>query len=147
MDAIVRAAEADPHCRTVVEASGFAPQPTVGDAICAALQQSAELLGAAAIVTFTRSGFTSLRAARERPQAPIVSVTPDLATARRLALAWGVHSVHVPHDVDDVPGMVQAACTLARAEGFAQPGDTIVIAAGMPFGKAGTTNLLHIAQA
>lgn len=147
MDAIVRAAEADPHCRTVVEASGFAPQPTVGDAICAALQQSAELLGAAAIVTFTRSGFTSLRAARERPQAPIVSVTPDLATARRLALAWGVHSVHVPHDVDDVPGMVQAASTLARAEGFAQPGDTIVIAAGMPFGKAGTTNLLHIAQA
>jgi pyruvate kinase len=147
MDAIVRAAEADPHCRTVVEASGFAPQPTVGDAICAALQQSAELLGAAAIVTFTRSGFTSLRAARERPQAPIVSVTPDLATARRLALAWGVHSVHVPHDVDDVPGMVQAACTLARAEGFAQSGDTIVIAAGMPFGKAGTTNLLHIAQA
>jgi pyruvate kinase len=147
MDAIVRAAEADPHCRTVVEASGFAPQPTVGDAICAALQQSAELLGAAAIVTFTRSGFTSLRAARERPQASIVSVTPDLATARRLALAWGVHSVHVPHDVDDVPGMVQAACTLARDQGFAQPGDTIVIAAGMPFGKAGTTNLLHIAQA
>lgn len=147
MDAIVRAAEADPHCRTVVEASGFAPQPTVGDAICAALQQSAELLGAAAIVTFTRSGFTSLRASRERPHASIVSVTPDLATARRLALAWGVHSVHVPHDVDDVPGMVQAASTLARAEGFAQPGDTIVIAAGMPFGKAGTTNLLHIAQA
>jgi pyruvate kinase len=147
MDAIVRAAEADPHCRTVVEASGFAPQPTVGDAICAALQQSAELLGAAAIVTFTRSGFTSLRAARERPQASIVSVTPDLATARRLALAWGVHSVHVPHDVDDVPGMVQAACTLARDQGFAQPGDTIAIAAGMPFGKAGTTNLLHIAQA
>ena len=147
MDAIVRAAESDPHCRTVVEASGFAPQPTVGDAICAALQQSAELLNAAAIVTFTRSGFTSLRASRERPHASIVSVTPDLATARRLALAWGVHSVHVPHDVDDVPGMVQAARTLARAEGFAQTGDTIVIAAGMPFGKAGTTNLLHIAQA
>nr|WP_145552530.1 pyruvate kinase [Variovorax boronicumulans] len=147
MDAIVRAAEADPHCRTVVEASGFAPRPTVGDAICAALQQSAELLGPAAIVTFTRSGFTSLRAARERPHACIVSVTPDLATARRLALVWGVHSVHVPHDVDDVPGMVQAASSLARAEGFAQPGDTIVIAAGMPFGKAGTTNLLHIAQA
>ena len=146
MEAIIRAAEADPHCRTMVEASGFAPQPTVGDASCAALQQSAELLGAAAIVTFTRSGFTSLRTARERPHAPIVSVTPDLGTARRLALAWGVHSVHVPHDVDDVPGMVQAASHLARTEGFAQPGDTIVIAAGMPFGMAGTTNLLHIAQ-
>lgn len=146
MDAIVREVESDPQCRAMVAASGFAPQATVGDAICAALQQSAELLQAAAIVTFTRSGFTSLRAARERPAVPVVSITPDQGTARRLALAWGVHSVHVPHDVDDVPGMVQAASALARSEGFAASGQCIVIAAGMPFGRAGTTNLLHVAQ-
>jgi pyruvate kinase len=146
MDAIISEVEADPYCQAVVEASGFAPQATVGDAICTSLRRTAELLQVASIVTFTRSGATSLRAARERPTVPIISVTPDLDTARRLALARGVHSVHVPADVDDVPGMVKAASALAQEEGHAAPGAFIVIAAGMPFGKAGSTNLLHIAQ-
>lgn len=146
MNAIISEVEADPYCRTVVEASGFAPQATVGDAICASLRHTAELLRVASIVTFTRSGATSLRAARERPLAPIISVTPDLDTARRLALAWGVHSVHVEADVNDVPGMVRVATALAREEGHAAPGAFIAIAAGMPFGQAGSTNLLHIAQ-
>ena len=43
--------------------------------------------------------------------------------------------------------MVDSGCALARGEGFAKPGDIVVIAAGMPFGSAGTTNLLHIVQA
>jgi pyruvate kinase len=146
MDAIISEVEADPYCQTVVDASGFAPQATLGDAICASLRRTAELLNVASIVTFTRSGATSLRAARERPTVPIISVTPDLDTARRLAIARGVHSVHVPADVNDVPGMVQAASALAQQEGHAAPGAFIVIAAGMPFGKAGSTNLLHIAQ-
>jgi pyruvate kinase len=78
---------------------------------------------------------------------PVLSITPDLPIARRLALAWGVHSVHAEHDVSDVSGMVETACALARDEGYAKPGDIVAIAAGMPFGKAGTTNLLHIARA
>jgi pyruvate kinase len=146
MNAILAEVEADPYCRTVVDASGFAPQPTVGDAICTSLRRAAQLLDVAAIVTFTRSGATSLRAARERPAAPIVSITPHLDTARRLALVWGVHSVHVQADVCDVPGMVEAATRLAREETGMAAGAFIAIAAGMPFGRAGSTNLLHIAQ-
>ncbi|SCK54433.1 pyruvate kinase [Variovorax sp. HW608] len=147
MDRIIAEVERDPHYRTVIDASHSAPQPTVADAICSSLRQTASLVPVAAMVTYTRSGYTSLRAARERPVVPVVSITPELPVARRLALARGVHSVHVEHDVSDVPGMVETGCAVARNEGYAKPGDIVVIAAGMPFGKAGTTNLLHIARA
>jgi pyruvate kinase len=147
MDRIIAEVERDPHYRTVIDASHSAPRPTVADAICSSLRQTASLVPVAAMVTYTRSGYTSLRAARERPVVPVVSITPELPVARRLALAWGVHSVHVEHDVSDVPGMVETGCAVARDEGYAKPGDIVVIAAGMPFGQAGTTNLLHIARA
>ena len=104
----------------------------------------AGLLPVAVIVTYTTSGSTSLRAARERPKPPILSMTPSLSTARRLALVWGVHSVQTP-DVATVAEMVEHACQCAIAEGFAKPGDTILISAGMPFGTPGATNLLRIA--
>lgn len=88
---------------------------------------------------------TSLRAARERPEAPILSLTPHIETARRLTLAWGVHSVHIV-DVSDVPQMTVIACNVASRAGFASSGQTIITIAGMPFGEAGSTNLLGIAQ-
>ncbi len=65
-------------------------------------------------------------------------MTPSLSTARRLALAWGVHSAQ-PDDVASVAEMVERPCRFARDEGFAKPGDTILIGAGMPFGTPGTT--------
>ena len=76
---------------------------------------------------------------------PILSMTPNLETARRLALVCGVHSVKT-RDISDVAEMVEDARRCAREEGFAQPGDTIVISAGMPFGTPGATNLLRIAK-
>jgi pyruvate kinase len=79
-------------------------------------------------------------------KAPVLSLTPNRAIARRLALAGGVHSVHLGSVVKDVDEMVSTARATAQAEGYASRGDAIVIAAGMPFGKAGTTNLLHVAQ-
>jgi pyruvate kinase len=102
------------------------------------------VLPLAAIVCCTSSGATSLRAARERPQAPVLSLTPHPAVARRLALAWGVHSV-VCEDVADVRQMTAFACRIAEREGFAKPGEPIVAIAGMPFGESGSTNLLRIA--
>jgi len=51
---------------------------------------AAPTLSAAAIVTYTTSGSTTLRAARERPDVPILCLTPKLETARRMALIWGV---------------------------------------------------------
>lgn len=61
-----------------------------------------------------------------------------------MALAWGVHSVHIA-DVADVRQMTAMACAVAEREHFATAGQTIVAIAGMPFGESGTTNLLRIA--
>ena len=145
MERIIGEVEADPYHRELLESLLTRAQATSADAICAAMDVIAGLLPVAAIVTYTTSGSTSLRAARERPRPPILSMTPSLATARRLALVWGVHSVQT-QDVSHVTEMVEHACRAACDEGFANPGDNILISAGMPFGTPGATNLLRIAK-
>jgi pyruvate kinase len=144
MDRILGEVDTDPHYRELLEAARTKPQSTSADAICAAMNTIAGLLPVAVIVTYTTSGSTSRRAARERPMPPILSMTPSLTTARALALVWGVHSVRTP-DVSTVREMVEHAGHCAVAEGFARPGDSILISAGMPFGTPGATNLLRIA--
>ena len=146
MNRIIMEVERDPIYSAMINAQNESAQPNRGDAICSALKTVAQTIGAATCVTYTASGHTSLRAARERPAVPILSITPNLATARRLALTWGVHSAVIDHDVVDIAEMAAAACNTAKAEGFAKPGDQIAIAAGMPFGRPGTTNLLHIVE-
>ncbi len=147
MSRIIAEVESDPYYRDLMEASQKAPQPTVADAVCLSMRATARVLPIAAIVAYTRSGATCIRAARERPQAAILSVTPERHVARRLALAWGVHSVFSDEPISDVPDMIATACTIARREGLAKAGDHIVVAAGMPFGMVGSTNFLHIAKA
>ena len=147
MNRIIEQVEADPSYRRLIDASHTAALPgqvDVAEAVCCAMRRAVSLLQAAAIVCYTSSGHTSLRASRERPEAPILSLTPNIGTARRLALAWGVHSVHIA-DVEDVRQMTAIATEVARRERFAEAGQTIVAIAGMPFGEAGTTNLLRIA--
>ncbi|CAG2132994.1 Pyruvate kinase [Cupriavidus yeoncheonensis] len=145
MNRIVTEVERDPLYRNLLDAQHETPLNTRQDAICAALREVTQIIGAAATVTYTSSGATALRAARERPCAPIVSITPNLEIARRLAIAWGVHSTVSP-DVKSVDEMVEAATRAALVEGYAAPGDQITIAAGMPFGQGGTTNLLRVAE-
>ncbi len=145
MDRIVAETEHDPQYRRGLHAESPEPQPTAADAICDAMQRVVRALPVAATVTYTSSGFSALRAARERPASPLLAVTPSLTTARRLPLVWGVHSV--THDVvHDVEEMVSAACELAERDGFGGRGDLLVIIAGMPFGVSGTTNMIRIAQ-
>ena len=134
-----------PAYRIGIEASHTPAEPTTADAVCSSLRRVVELLSPAVTVTYTSSGFTGLRAARERPAAPIIGLTPHIATARRLAMVWGVHAVPT-FDVRDVGEMVEHACAAARKEGFAQPGDDVVVVAGLPFGSSGATNLLHVAR-
>jgi pyruvate kinase len=110
----------------------------------AAARQVATTLKAAAIVCWTSSGSTGLRAARERPAVPIVALTPVPATARRLSLAWGLHCV-LTEDARDVDDMVDRACRIVFQEGLAQPGQRVVITAGLPFGTPGATNVLRVA--
>jgi len=145
MNEIIAEVERDPQYRAVLDAAHPEPEATVSDVICDALGRSAAILPVAALVTYTAAGKTALRAARERPAAPILSLTPDIALARRLALVWGTHAVQVG-EFDRLSEIVEHACAVTAREGFARPGDTITITGGMPFGVSGGTNLLRVAQ-
>ena len=144
MNRIIRRTESDPYYRSLISGDASRPEANAADAISAAARQVAHTVGAAAIVTYTMSGATALRAARERPDVPILGLTSDMRTARRLALVWGVHSVHTG-DVTSFSSMVQKARAIAHREHFAGMGDKIVITAGVPFGTPGATNTLRIA--
>jgi pyruvate kinase len=112
--------------------------------ICHSLRRAASVLPVKALVIYTTSGSTALRAARERPAAPILGLTPDVRTARRLALVWGTYPVQTP-EAERVAEIVEFAGRVATAQQLAGPGEIIAIVAGMPFGAAGTkTNLLRI---
>ena len=145
MDRIIRRVESDSHYRVTTGFDRRGGGGSDADAITAAARQVAEAVRAAAIVTFTTTGSTTLRASRVRPDAPILALTPDLATARQLVLAWGVHPVHTA-DITGFPEMVEKVTAIAKAEGFANPGQRLVVTAGLPFGTPGTTNVLRITQ-
>ncbi len=145
MDRIVARVEQDGSWRAAIEASRPAPDPVTADAIAAAARQICHTINARAIVAFTASGSTALRAARERPDAPIIGLTPNTNTARRLAVAWGVHAVVTP-DAHSMSEAVSRATRFAHFEGFAAHGSEVVVIAGVPFGQAGTTNALRVAM-
>jgi pyruvate kinase len=144
MDRIARRVQEDPLYFATLDSGRMQPEHTDRDAISAAACQVAETIGAAAIVSFTSSGATAMRAARERPAAPILAVTPHIGTARRLALLWGAHCVHLA-DIKNFNDMVQKAVRTAHREEIAGPGQRVVITAGVPFGTPGSTNVLRIA--
>lgn len=145
MSSIIAQTESDPHYRQALDASQTPHHPDTADAIGAAMRCAVSVLPVAATVAYTSSGYSALRMARERPHAPIIGMTPQLATARRLALAWSVYPV-LCHEVADVREMSDLACDTAKREGFGKVAEAIAIIAGMPFGTSGTTNLLRIAQ-
>jgi pyruvate kinase len=104
----------------------------------------ASTIEAEAIATFTATGSTTLRVAGERPECPILGLTSSEQTARRLALVWGVHPLTVA-ELHSMTDMVAKAIRAAAQEGFARPGDEVVVTAGVPFGTPGTTNALRVA--
>jgi pyruvate kinase len=144
MNKVAVAVEGDVNYRSIIRAQATEPEATAADAISAATRQVAETLDLAAIVTYTSSGSTAIRASRERPSKPILALSPNLRTARRLAVVWGVQCVNT-HDATDMEDMVDRACVIAFQEGLARPGDRIAITAGVPLGTPGATNMLRIA--
>lgn len=144
MDRIARHTQEDPTYHTGLASQHPDLQHTTADAITAAAHQVAETINAAAIITYTTSGSTTLRAARERPEVPLLCLTSKLETARRMVLSFGVHSVHTA-DVHDFNEMVQKATQIVVRDGIASTGQPVVITAGVPFGTPGNTNVLRIA--
>ncbi|MGV8839062.1 MAG: pyruvate kinase [Bauldia sp.] len=144
MDRIAREVEQDANYPNIINAQRAEPQATGSDAIAAAVRSIAETLKLAAICCYTGSGATGIRVSRERPQVPIIALSPVVRTARRLSLGWGLHCLF-GEEADDFDGMVDRACEEAFKSGFARPGDRIIITAGVPLRRPGTTNMLRIA--
>jgi len=145
MDRIIGRVERDADWRVAIDAKRPAPEKSSADAIAAAAVQVAHVIGAQAIVAFTKSGSTALRVARERPDCPVLGLTTSLEAARRLAVVWGVHAA-VTGEVHSMTEATASAVQIARLEGFAKKNDEIVVVAGVPFGQPGTTNALRVAR-
>ena len=145
MDRIAARVEHDEEWAALRAAARPEPEHTSEGAIAAASRQVAETIEAKAIAAFTHSGSTALRTAQERPLCPVIGFTPKLSTARRLALVWGVHPLCI-EATTTMTETVERATTAARREGFAARGEEIVVVAGVPFGKSGTTNALRVAR-
>jgi pyruvate kinase len=144
MNRIAEEVENDPTYRGIIGAQRPQPEATGADAIADAAQKIADTLDLAAVVCWTSSGSTGQRMARERPKPPIVALSPNIATGRRLSVVWGVHCV-ITEDAHDQDDMVERACRIAFKEGFAKAGQRVIIVAGVPLGTPGATNMLRIA--
>ena len=145
MSRIIIEVEHDPHYRKMIDAAMPTPGDTVADAISSSLRHVATIMPLAATFTYTESGFSSFRAARERPEAPVIGCTPNVETARRLTLVWGVHPV-IHQVMNSIDEMVAHAINITLAEGFGELGEIIAITAGMPFGRTGTTNMMRLTR-
>jgi pyruvate kinase len=146
MSRIAQRVEADPRWPGLMDAEHSAPEIAVPDAVSAAARTAADASKAACLVAFTATGTTALRVARERPLQPILALSTDIRTARKLALVWGTEA-RVTQDPKDVEDMARVASKLSSKLGLAKTGDRIVIVAGLPFGTKGGTNLMRIARA
>ena len=144
MDKVANEVEQDPMYSSIMDAQRPRPEATGADAITAAARSIADTLKLAAIICYTASGTTGLRAARERPNQRILALTPVAATGRRLALVWGIHCV-LTGDPEDLDDMVAKACRIAYQEGYAKLGQRVIVSAGVPLGTPGATNMLRVA--
>jgi len=137
--------EGDETYTQVIEAFRIVERSTVADGIVAAAREIAESTDIKAICCFTESGTTAIKVARERPQTPIIALSPSWPTLRRLCLVWGVHCVATNQPVDRFKSAVVSAARAALEHGFGTQADQIVVTAGVPFNVPGTTNILRVA--
>ncbi|UFZ01392.1 pyruvate kinase [Bradyrhizobium ontarionense] len=144
MNRIGEEVERDAVYRSVIAAQRPEPESTAGDAIAEAARRIAENLDLPTIICWTSSGSTAVRVARERPRPPIVAITPNVATGRKLSVVWGVHCV-VAEDARDQDDMVERAGSIAFRDGFVRAGQRVLVVAGVPLGTPGTTNMVRIA--
>ena len=144
MDQIIKQVERDPGYRAIIDSQQPEARHSVADAVTQAAYQAAMSVDAAAIVTYTLSGTTTLHAARERPRIPIIGIASQLSTARRLVMSYGVHVVHAPEEIHTFGEMATKATQVTVEHGFAKEGDRIAITAGVPFATPGTTNVLRL---
>jgi len=145
MDRIAASVERDPSYQARIHFTQTRLEATTADALAGSARQIASTISATAMVCYTSSGATARRIARERPNVPLLAMSPSPVTARRMGLLWGVHPVH-SRDVSSFEEMVEKGKRMALRHNIAKGGDRIVLMAGVPFGTAGSTNVLHVVR-
>jgi pyruvate kinase len=145
MDRIAQSVERDPTYPARIHFTQTKLEPTTADALAGSARQIASTVSATAMVCYTASGSTARRIARERPPVPLLAMSASMTTARRLGLLWGTHAVHT-RDVASFEEMVEKGKRMVLRHQLASGGDKVVLMAGIPFGTAGSTNVLHVAR-
>ena len=144
MNRIIERVERDPHWPSLMDAEhGWEDVDT--DALVAAARRAADAGRTACFATFTSTGMTAQRLSRERPLQPVMALTPQIGTARRLALVWGLEP-RICADPKGLDDMTEQAVAFAVRLGLARPTERILILAGSPFGVAGSANILRLAH-
>lgn len=125
----------------------FAAQAEGADGISNVIGEAtfhiSEALKPAAIITTTISGYTTRRVAKERPQTPILCMTPNEVTLRRMALVWGVLPLKVT-EFDSIDAMIGVTIRAAHDAKLLHRGDVVIMIAGVPFGIQGQTNMMKV---
>jgi pyruvate kinase len=145
MDSIAKSVEGDPGYHARIRFTETKPDATTADALAEAASSITRTLDAKVIVCFTSSGSTVRRVSRERPQTPILALTPKMETARRMGLLWGAHAVRTK-DIGSFEEMIGKARRMTLRHKLGQASDKIIVLAGVPFGTPGSTNVIHVAH-
>ena len=143
MDRIADQVEHDEGYKARVRFLDTPPDATTSDALAHACMTIADTVPISAITVFTASGSTARRVARERPDTPMLVLTPSMRTARRVALLWGAHAV-ATKDIGSFEEMIAKGKRMALRHGMGKAGSKLIALAGVPFGTPGATNLLHV---
>ena len=145
MDSIARQVEADEGYKARVRMLDTPSDATTADALAHACMTIGDTIDMNAICVFTDSGSSARRVARERPAVPLMVLTPSVKVARRVTLLWGAHPV-ATRDIGSFEEMIAKGKRMALRHGFGGAGARVAMLAGVPFGKSGATNLLHIVR-
>lgn len=144
MHNIIEQVEKDPHFYDCMHRHETETCDGESQGITYAASELAQVLSdVSAIVTYTASGFTTFSMAKERPDLPILAITPSLAVARRLGIVWGVRSIVDEEVFQSFDSIEDIAIRYVNAMGYGKPGSYIISTAGFPLGRRGMTNLLH----
>lgn len=117
------------------------PEPNINDAITHTCCLTAMDLDAKAILAATNSGRTARMICRFRPACPVAALTMQEKVRRQLAISWGVYPF-LTGEVNSTDRIFSLSVECAVKEGLVKNGDTVVITAGVPLGRSGSTNLI-----
>ena len=143
MDKIAHSVEKNPNYSSILSAQLEKTPDSTPDAIATAARSLATELNSPIIVCYTESGSTGIKVSRVRPKQMILTVTPIIKTARKLTLVWGVKCI-VQKDANNLEEMIKITKNYSKREKIIKVGEKMVVTAGLPLKKLGTTNLIRV---